>query len=97
MGQGSDVAMSSGVGHRHGSDPAWLGLWLWCRLAAVGSNQPLAWETSICCGRGPKKTDRQTERGEEGRKGESKGGRKKERERKEERKKEKRNTVTAKN
>ena len=31
--KGSGVAVSCGVGHRHGSDP-WL-LWLWCRLAAA--------------------------------------------------------------
>ena len=30
-GQGSGIAVSCGVGHRRGSDLAWL--WLWCRLA----------------------------------------------------------------
>ena len=34
--------MSCGVGHRHGSDLAWL--WLWHRQAAVASIQTLAWE-----------------------------------------------------
>ena len=33
--------MSSGVGHRHGSNPVLL--WLWCRPAAVALIQPLAW------------------------------------------------------
>ena len=49
--------MSCGVGHRLGSDLALL--WLWHRLAAVAQIRPLAWETSICCGYGPKKTKRQ--------------------------------------
>ena len=31
--QGSGVAVSCGVGHRHGSDPALM--WLWYRLAAA--------------------------------------------------------------
>ena len=35
-------AMSSGVGHRCGSDLALL--WLWCRPAAVATIPPLAWE-----------------------------------------------------
>ena len=34
--------MSCGVGGRFGSDLALL--WLWCRLAAVASIRPLAWE-----------------------------------------------------
>ena len=34
--------MSCGVGHKWGPDPALL--WLWHRLAAVASIQPLAWE-----------------------------------------------------
>ena len=33
VGQRSSVAMSSGVGHRCGSDPALP--WLWCKPAAV--------------------------------------------------------------
>ena len=42
MGYGSGVAVSCGVGRRHGSDPALL--WLWHRLVAVAPIQPLAWE-----------------------------------------------------
>ena len=34
--------MSCGVGHRRGSNPAWL--WLWCRPAAKALIGPLAWE-----------------------------------------------------
>ena len=34
--------MSYGLGHRHASDPVFL--WLWVRLAASASIQPLAWE-----------------------------------------------------
>ena len=40
MGQGSGVAMSCGVGRRHGLDPELL----WHRLAAVAPIRPLAWE-----------------------------------------------------
>ena len=36
------VAMSSGVGHRHGLDPVLL--WLWCRPEATALTGPLAWE-----------------------------------------------------
>ena len=46
MGGGSGVAMSYGVGHRCGLDPALL----WCRPAAVASIQPLAWELSYAMG-----------------------------------------------
>ena len=43
MDQGSGVTVSCGVtGCRGGSDPELL--WLWCRLAAAGLIQPLAWE-----------------------------------------------------
>ena len=38
----SGVAMSCGVGHRHGLDP--MLLWLQCRLAATAPIRPLAWE-----------------------------------------------------
>ena len=38
VGWGSSVAVSCGVGHRRGSDPSWL--WLW--LAAAALIQPLA-------------------------------------------------------
>ena len=40
--EGSDIAVSCGVGHRHGWDLALL--WPWHRLAAVAPIQPLAWE-----------------------------------------------------
>ena len=36
------VAVSCGVGCRHGSDPELL--WLWCRPAAIAPIRPLAWE-----------------------------------------------------
>ena len=42
MGQESGVAMSCGVGRRHGLDP--LLLWLWHRLAAAAPIQLLVWE-----------------------------------------------------
>ena len=38
----SGIAMSCGVGGRHGLDPALL--WLWCRVAATALIRPLAWE-----------------------------------------------------
>ena len=38
--KGASVAVSCGVGRRHGSDPALL--WLWHRLAAAALIQPLA-------------------------------------------------------
>ena len=38
--------MSCGVGHRCGSDPAWL--WLW--LAGVALIRPLAWEPPYVMG-----------------------------------------------
>ena len=40
---GSGISVNCGVGCRHSSNPELL--WLWCRLAVVGSfDQPLAWE-----------------------------------------------------
>ena len=48
MGEGSDVAMSCGVGGRHGSDPTWL--WLWCRLATPALIGLLAWEPPYAAG-----------------------------------------------
>ena len=42
VGQGSGVAVSCGVGRRHGLDPVLL--WLWCKAAATDPIQPLAWE-----------------------------------------------------
>ena len=40
--RGLRIAMSCGVGHKHGLDPALL--WLRCRPAAVAPIRPLAWE-----------------------------------------------------
>ena len=40
--------MSCGVGHRGGSDLAWL--WLWCRLATTAPIRPLAWELPYAVG-----------------------------------------------
>ena len=44
--------MSSGVGHRHSSDPVLL--WLWLKLAAVAQIRPLAWEPPYAVGVAPK-------------------------------------------
>ena len=33
VGQGSSIALSCGIGHRHGSHPSLL--WLWCRAAGA--------------------------------------------------------------
>ena len=48
MGEGFGVAVSCGVGRRHGSDPEWL--WLWCRPAATAPIRPLAWEPPYATG-----------------------------------------------
>ena len=40
--------MSCDLGHRHGSDPAWL--WLWHRPAAEAPIRPLAWELPYAIG-----------------------------------------------
>ena len=42
LGGRTGIAMSCGVGHRHGSDPTWL--WLWYGLAATVPTGPVAWE-----------------------------------------------------
>ena len=42
--------MNCGVGHRHGSDPMLLWLWLWCGLAAVALITPLVWEPPYAAG-----------------------------------------------
>ena len=55
--------LSCGAGRRCGSDLALL--WLWRRPAAVALIRPLAWGTSICCKRGPKKQNKR-EREREG-------------------------------
>ena len=56
VGQGSGVAVSCGVGHRHGSDPAWL--WLWCRPVATAPFRLLAWEPPLAEGAALEKTER---------------------------------------
>ena len=48
VGQGSGVAVSCGVGRRHGSDL--MLLWLWYKPAAVASIGPLAWEPPYVTG-----------------------------------------------
>ena len=40
--KGSGLALSCGVGHRHGSDP--MLVWLWGRPAATAPFWPPAWE-----------------------------------------------------
>ena len=55
------MAVSHGVGHRHGPDPALL--WLWCGLAVVATIQPLAWEPPYAAGVALKsKTEKKKER-----------------------------------
>ena len=54
MGEGSGVAMSSGIGRRCGSDPKLL--WLWHRLAATAVIQPLAWVLPYAAAAALKKT-----------------------------------------
>ena len=68
MSQGSGVAMSYGVGHRHNSDLPWL--CLWHRPAAAAPIGPLAWELPYAAGMALKSTkERKKERErEEGRK-----------------------------
>ena len=48
VGQGSSIAVSCGVGNRHGSDLTLLQLWL--GPAAVALIQPLAWEPPYAAG-----------------------------------------------
>ena len=48
MGEGSDVAVTCGVGRRRGLDPALL--WRWHRLAATAPIRPLAWEPPYAVG-----------------------------------------------
>ena len=45
--------MSCGVGHRHGSNP--MLLWLWLRLAATAPNGPVTWEPLYAKGAAPKR------------------------------------------
>ena len=48
MGRGSGVAVSCGVGLRHGSDPSLL--WVWRRPVATAPIRPLAWEPPYAAG-----------------------------------------------
>ena len=48
VGSRSSVAMSCGVGRRHGSDLALL--WLWHRLVATAPIRPLAWDPPYATG-----------------------------------------------
>ena len=48
MGWGSSVAVSSGMGCRHGWDPSLL--WLWHGLVAAAPIRPLAWEPPYATG-----------------------------------------------
>ena len=52
MGQGSGIAVSCAVGHRHSLDP--MLLWPWYGPAAVALIQPLAWELPYAMGAAPK-------------------------------------------
>ena len=53
MGDGSGVAVSCGVGRRHGLDPVLL--WLWRRPATTALIIPLAWEPPYAAGGSPRK------------------------------------------
>ena len=57
--KGSSVAVSGGVGQRHGSDPALL--WLWCRPAAAAPIPLLAWELPHTMGAALKKKKEEEE------------------------------------
>ena len=58
MGEGSRVvAVSCGVGRRHGSDPTLL--WLWHRPVATAPIGPLAWEPPYAVGVALEKAKRQ--------------------------------------
>ena len=48
------MAVSCGVGHRHGLDPVLL--WLWRRLVATAPIRPLAWEPSYAASAALEKT-----------------------------------------
>ena len=53
----SGVAVSCGVGHRWGSDPALL--WLWCRPASAAPITSLVWELPYAAGAALVKAKRQ--------------------------------------
>ena len=55
--KGSGVAMSCGVGCRHGLDP--MLLWLWRRPAATAPIRPLAWEPPYAAGAAQEMAKRQ--------------------------------------
>ena len=55
--KGSGVAVSCGVGYRHGSDLALL--WLWRRPVATALIGPLAWEPPYAAGAALEKAKRQ--------------------------------------
>ena len=46
--KGSGIAVSCGVGRRHGLDP--MLLWLWHRPVAIALIRPLAWEPPYAVG-----------------------------------------------
>ena len=54
------VAVSCGIGRRHGSDHAFL--WLWLRLAAVALIEPLVWEPPYAAGEALKKKKKKKKR-----------------------------------
>ena len=58
------MAVSCGVGGRHGSDVTLL--WLWCRPAAVALIQPVAWGLPYIMGAALKKKDKRTARRKRG-------------------------------
>ena len=47
--------MTCGVGHRRGSDPELLWLWLWRSPAAAAPIRPLAWKPPCASGAALKK------------------------------------------
>ena len=59
-GTASSMAVSCGLGHRHGLDPALL--WLWHRLAAVTPIWPLAWELPHGIGEAVKRQKKKKEK-----------------------------------
>ena len=57
MGEGSGIAVSCGVGCRHGSDPTLL--WLWYRPVATALIRTLTWEPPYALGAALEKAKRQ--------------------------------------
>ena len=53
--------MSCGIGCRHGSDPALLWLWLWCRLVTTAPIGHLAWEPPHVAGAALEKAKKKEE------------------------------------